>query len=127
MRIYWDAAISMDDGVVLRADVFLPLQVGAYPVLMSYGPYAKGLAFQEGFTQAWSSWQKRTPDVLIGSSNRYQNWEAIHRPGHRLSMGLHLRDVGRRIDRHHRATGCNISPRSSVSRSSIKQFRRRHS
>ena len=77
MRIYWDAAIPMDDGVVLRADVFLPLQVGAYPVLMSYGPYAKGLAFQEGFTQAWELMAKENPDVLIGSSNRYQNWEVV--------------------------------------------------
>ena len=67
----------MDDGVVLRADVFLPLQVGAYPVLMSYGPYAKGLAFQEGFTQAWELMAKENPDVLIGSSNRYQNWEVV--------------------------------------------------
>ena len=77
MRIYWDAAIPMDDGVVLRADVFLPLQVGAYPVLMSYGPYAKGLAFQEGFTHAWELMAKENPDVLIGSSNRYQNWEVV--------------------------------------------------
>ena len=50
------------------ADVFLPLQVGAFPVLMSYGPYAKGLAFQEGFTQAWELMAKETPD--IGSSGR---------------------------------------------------------
>ena len=69
MRIYWDAAIPMDDGVVLRADVFLPLQVGAFPVLMSYGPYAKGLAFQEGFTQAWELMAKETPDRVVGPTN----------------------------------------------------------
>src|SRR4051794_32927227 len=46
MCIDWDAAIPMDDGVVLRADVFRPTRDGKYPVILSYGPYAKGLAFQ---------------------------------------------------------------------------------
>src|SRR6266851_587704 len=46
MRIDWNAPIEMDDGVVLRADVFRPIIEGKYPVVLSYGPYAKGLAFQ---------------------------------------------------------------------------------
>ncbi len=45
MRIDWDAPITMDDGLVLRADVFRPVAEGTYPVIMSYGPYGKGLAF----------------------------------------------------------------------------------
>jgi uncharacterized protein len=49
MRIIWDAPIEMDDGAMLRADVFLPGQNGNHPVLMTYGPYAKGLAFQDGY------------------------------------------------------------------------------
>lgn len=49
MRVDWDVPIRMDDGVVLRADVFRPVEDGRYPVIMSHGPYAKGLAFQEGF------------------------------------------------------------------------------
>jgi len=49
MRIDWDAPVTMDDGVVLRADVFRPVDEGRYPVILSYGPYAKGLAFQEGY------------------------------------------------------------------------------
>ena len=48
MTIDWDAPIEMDDGVVLRADVFRPSDGGKYPVIMSYGPYAKGLSMQEG-------------------------------------------------------------------------------
>jgi predicted acyl esterase len=35
MTIEWDAAIEMDDGVVLRADVFRPLAEGKYPVILS--------------------------------------------------------------------------------------------
>ena len=53
MRIDWDAPIEMDDGVILRADVFRPVAEGKYPVILSYGPYAKGLSFQEGYKGNW--------------------------------------------------------------------------
>ncbi|HUI97222.1 MAG TPA: CocE/NonD family hydrolase, partial [Xanthobacteraceae bacterium] len=52
MRIDWDVDIRMDDGLVLKADVFRPAQEGRYPVILSYGPYAKGLAFQDGYPSA---------------------------------------------------------------------------
>jgi predicted acyl esterase len=77
MTIEWDAAIEMDDGVVLRADVFRPLAEGKYPVILSYGPYAKGLAFQEGYKSAWTRMIKAYPETAQGSSNRYQNWELV--------------------------------------------------
>jgi uncharacterized protein len=77
MRIDWDAPIVMDDGVVLRADVFRPLADDRYPVILSYGPYAKGLAFQEGYKGNWARLTKAAPEVLQGSSNKYQNWELV--------------------------------------------------
>jgi hypothetical protein len=77
MRIDWDAPITMDDGVVLRADVFRPLADDRYPVILSYGPYAKGLAFQEGYKGNWARLTKAAPEVLQGSSNKYQNWELV--------------------------------------------------
>src|SRR5512146_2328223 len=49
MRVDWDVPIPMDDGVVLRCDVFAPASPGRYPVILTYGPYAKGLAFQDGY------------------------------------------------------------------------------
>ncbi|MEI8152052.1 MAG: hypothetical protein WCG92_10690, partial [Hyphomicrobiales bacterium] len=52
MRIDWDGPVTMDDGQVLRADVFRPVAEGLYPALMSYGPYGKGLSFQEGYKTA---------------------------------------------------------------------------
>ncbi len=55
MRIDWDVPITMDDGLVLRADVFRPIADGRYPVILSYGPYAKGLAFQDGYPSAWAA------------------------------------------------------------------------
>ena len=77
MRISWDAPIRMDDGVVLRADVFRPIAEGHYPVILSYGPYAKGLSFQEGYKGNWARLTKAAPEVLAGSSNKYQNWELV--------------------------------------------------
>jgi hypothetical protein len=74
MVIDWDVPITMDDGVVLRADVFRPAE-GRHPVLLSYGPYGKGLPFQQGYGSAWEIMAREHPDVLAGSSNAYQNWE----------------------------------------------------
>ena len=37
MRIDWNVPIAMEDGVVLRADIFRPDDDGQYPVLMTYG------------------------------------------------------------------------------------------
>jgi uncharacterized protein len=77
MKIDWDAPIPMDDGVVLRADIFRPIADGRYPVILSYGPYGKGLAFQEGYKSAWLRMTTSHPDILEGSSNKYQNWELV--------------------------------------------------
>jgi predicted acyl esterase len=77
MRIDWDAPIAMDDGAILRCDVFRPNKDGRYPVILSYGPYAKGLAFQDGYPSAWQRMAAAHPDVTAGSSNKYQNWEVV--------------------------------------------------
>jgi predicted acyl esterase len=77
MRIDWNVPIAMDDGLVLRADVFRPQAEGRYPVILSYGPYAKGLAFQDGYPSAWQRMVDLHPDVTAGSSNLYQSWEVV--------------------------------------------------
>jgi len=77
MRIEWDVPITVDDGIVLRADVFRPLGEDRHPVILSYGPYAKGLSFQEAYKSQWARVIKAAPEVLQGSSNKYQNWELV--------------------------------------------------
>ena len=77
MQIDWDVAITVDDGLVLRADVFRPMAPGKYPVILTYGPYAKGLAFQEGYPSAWNKMVAEHPDVPYGSTNLHQNWEVV--------------------------------------------------
>ncbi len=77
MQIDWDVPIRTDDGTILRADVFRPVGDGKYPVILSYGPYAKGLDFREGYKSQWARLIKAVPDTLEGSSNNYQNWELV--------------------------------------------------
>jgi len=77
MRVDWDVPVAMNDGLVLRADVFRPVADGQYPVILTYGPYAKGLAFQDGYPSAWQRMVSEHPDVAYGSSNQYQNWEVV--------------------------------------------------
>src|SRR5690349_18900887 len=77
MTIEWDVPIEMDDGVVMRADAFRPLAEGRHPVILSYGPYAKGLSMQEAYKHAWLRIVKANPGIEQGSSNKYQNWELL--------------------------------------------------
>jgi predicted acyl esterase len=75
MRVDWDLPIPMEDGTVLRADVFRPTDDGRHPVIMTHGPYAKGLEFAEGYPGMWKTLSAKYPDAVAGSTNKYQNWE----------------------------------------------------
>ena len=77
MKIQWDVSIVMDDNTTLKADIFMPDEVGQYPILMTYGPYGKGLAFQEGYAEAWNNLVKDHPNCFEGSSCKYMNWETV--------------------------------------------------
>jgi predicted acyl esterase len=77
MRIDWHVRIPMDDNLELVADVFRPDDEGHYPVILSYGPYAKGLAFQDAYAPQWNKMVEEFPDVAAGSTNKYQNWEVV--------------------------------------------------
>jgi len=77
MRIDWDVPVPMDDGLVLRADVYRPIGPGRYPVLMTYGPYAKWLSWQDGYKTVWELFSKDHPEAISGSTNKYQTWETV--------------------------------------------------
>ena len=77
MRILWNEPIRMDDGIELRADVYLPEREARYPVILSCGPYGKGYAFQESNAPAWEALVSLHPEILEGSSNKYQAWEVV--------------------------------------------------
>ena len=44
---------------------------------MTYGPYGKGLAFQEVYRASGTVWSSEYPEIAEGSSNKYQNWEVV--------------------------------------------------
>ena len=75
MQVTWHQPIPMEDGIVLRADVFRPIEDGRYPTILTYGVYAKGLSYQEGYPQQWQKMVEDHPEILVGSTNKYQNWE----------------------------------------------------
>lgn len=75
MRVDWDVPIEMDDGIVLRANVYRPDDDGQYPVIMSHGPYGKDLHFEEIYKTCWDLMCENHPDVPAGSTNIHQAWE----------------------------------------------------
>ena len=54
-----------------------PIEDGEYPTLLSYGPYGKGLAFQEGYKSQWDYMIEKYPEVAEDTSNEHQNWEVV--------------------------------------------------
>ncbi len=75
MLFEWDVPIPMPDGNVLRGDVFRPEKEGRYPVLLSHGPYAKDLPFQQGFAGMWTAMVEQFPDTAENTSNEFQAFE----------------------------------------------------
>ena len=61
MQIDWDVPIEVDDGLVLRADVYRPVGDGRYPVILTYGPYAKGLAVPGGLSERVAAHGREAP------------------------------------------------------------------
>lgn len=109
MQIDWNIPIKMDDGLELRADIYRPIEDGRYPVILTYGPYGKGVAFQEAYPRQWKIMTESHPSVEEGSTNKYQNWEAVD-PEKWVPYGY----VCVRVDS--RGTGCSpgyIDPFSS--------------
>ena len=77
MKIEWDVPILMEDGVVVRADIYRPVEIGRYPVILTYGPYAKGLSFQQGYPNQWKALVTDHPEVTAESTGKYQSWEVV--------------------------------------------------
>jgi predicted acyl esterase len=76
-RMDWDVPITMDDGLVLRANVYRPDDDGDYPVILNHGPYGKDLAWQDGYPSVWEAFSSGHPEAIAGSSNVHQSWEVV--------------------------------------------------
>jgi len=76
MRVLWDEGIEMDDGTVLRADVYLPLERGRVPAIVSMTAYGKNLPFSLGYEQNWKRTVADAPETLSGTTTKYISFEA---------------------------------------------------
>jgi uncharacterized protein len=72
-----DVEIPCSDGSLVRADVFRPDTGTPVPVVMTLGPYGKGLRYAEGYAASWRWMTERHPDLLPGSSRELMNWETV--------------------------------------------------
>lgn len=77
IRIDWHVPVGMDDGAVLRADVYRPETGAPAPAILTYGPYAKGLAFADGYPRQWEQLVREAPETVAGKTNAYHNWETV--------------------------------------------------
>ncbi len=78
MIIERDLAIPMDDGLNLRADVYRPDGPDPVPVIMTMGPYGKGVKYQDHhYKPSWDWLSTAHPDLLPGSERRWLTWETV--------------------------------------------------
>ena len=77
MIIERDVPVTMDDGQVLRVDVYRPDTKKKVPVVMAGGPYGKGVKYQEHYKPLWESLLEMHPDILPGSKHRWLTWETV--------------------------------------------------
>src|SRR3954451_3993494 len=61
-----DVAIPLRDGALIYANVYRPNDTGAYPVIMTLGPYGKDLHFRDFNPIAYAQ---------IAEHDRHLNWE----------------------------------------------------
>src|SRR5260370_16889937 len=74
MRIDWDMPITMDDGLVLRCDIYRPIADGKYPVIMTYGPYGKWLHFDDLYTDQCRPLFAYHPDLPTAPTHTHQSY-----------------------------------------------------
>ena len=77
MIVERDVGIPMDDGLILRADIFRPRENKKVPAIMNLGPYNKGLRYQEGYAPEWKRLTEEHPEVLKGSTCSFMTWETL--------------------------------------------------
>ena len=77
MKIDWEVPITRDDGLQVRADIFRPIKEGKYPAIITYGPYAKYLHFEQIYKTCWDRMIETYPEVGANSTNQFQSWEVV--------------------------------------------------
>jgi predicted acyl esterase len=69
LRVEKDVSIPLRDGGAVVADVFRPAEAGAFPVVITLGPYPKDVPFRQWNPVAWEGVPERGP---------YMHWETVN-------------------------------------------------
>ncbi len=77
MIIERDISIPMDDGLELKSDLFRPDTDDPVPVVMTSGPYGKGVQYQDHYKLMWDWLIEQHPDLLEGSTRSFLTWETV--------------------------------------------------
>jgi predicted acyl esterase len=77
MVIERDLPIAVDDRLVLRADVYRPQSDVPVPVIMTSGPYGKGVMYQDHYKVMWDWLIAQHPGLLPGSTRSFLTWETV--------------------------------------------------
>jgi predicted acyl esterase len=76
VRFEKNIAIPMNDGVVLKANVFRPNSSGKFPVIVAMSPYGKDVHFRDAYKLQWDELIHLYPDIdKNGSTGQYLRWE----------------------------------------------------
>lgn len=87
MKILTDVPITMADGVVLRADIYLPIEDGRYPLIASLGAYGKNHPFSEApYTGMWKTLVEEYPESVENTTTRHTSFEVAD-PEHWVPHG----------------------------------------
>jgi putative CocE/NonD family hydrolase len=77
MQIEFNLAIPASDGVKLSANIYRPILEGKYPVIFSYGIYAKDLYFPDNYPDQWKKIVEYYPETRVGTTNNHSCWEVV--------------------------------------------------
>ncbi len=71
LQIERDVSIPTRDGAIVKADIFRPAAEGRFPVIMSMGPYPKGIKFKD-----WSPADHERQEMKSGQgADDHMHWE----------------------------------------------------
>jgi predicted acyl esterase len=71
-----DIGIPVNDGILLRANIYRPAQAGRFSAILAMGIYGKDVHFADAFAPQWGVLQQRYPDLFrVGSSGEHVCWE----------------------------------------------------
>ena len=77
MRIDWDMPIEMDDGIVLRCDIYRPIERRPISGDHDLRSLRQVAALRGSLQGAVGAHVRDHPDVPTGSTNKYQCWEVV--------------------------------------------------